>query len=88
MINFNTKALKMADLSYEEQAIVALIEILDRVANGDESLPRVEYVLSDLYGLMPWLISDRDTQAIIDRVASYGICELPGHVEKDENSNV
>ena len=79
MTNFTTDSAKLADLSFEEQAIVALIEILDRVALGKDTLARVDRVILDLYGILPWTLDKKDTNSIIDRVAQYGINELPGY---------
>lgn len=83
MTDQTNQTITMKDLPFREQVAVALIELLNRVVDGTETMARVDHVVSDLYYELPWHLYPADVAGVIDRVAHYGISELPGYEGQD-----
>ena len=79
MTEINETATTMAELSYEEQATIALISLLAKVADGKENMARVGNVIDDLFQILPWRVDPDDVNRVSDQVGTYGISELPGY---------
>lgn len=85
MVSFTTSN-NFNALTFQEQCLVALIELLDRVAEGKETKARVGVVISELHANVPWALHGDEVSAIIDEVAKYGPSALPGYVLPEEGA--
>ena len=84
MSKFSTSAKTFEELDFEEQGVVALIELLTNIALGQETKARVDHVLSDLFMLTPWAnLSRASVSSAVAKVATNGITSLPSYVRED-----
>jgi hypothetical protein len=74
---------KFEDLSFAEQCAIVAVEILLQVVEGRRGKAEVERVVNDLLKSVPWSVTLAEVEATANRVATYGIQELPGYVKPE-----